>query len=54
MAGQNYAEAAEFIRNNVRLKTLPLAVKFLKEKTFPERRGSRRWRWERGWPSARR
>jgi uncharacterized protein (DUF169 family) len=37
MAGPNYAEAAEFIRNNVRLKTLPLAVKFLKEKTFPEK-----------------
>ena len=37
MSAQNYAEAAEFIRNNVRLRTLPLAVKFLKEKVFPEK-----------------
>jgi uncharacterized protein (DUF169 family) len=37
MAGRNYAEAAEFIRNNLRLKTSPLAVKFLKEKAFPEK-----------------
>ncbi|MCK9197555.1 MAG: DUF169 domain-containing protein, partial [Syntrophales bacterium] len=37
MNGQNYAEASDFIRNNLRLKTFPVAVKFLKEKTFPEK-----------------
>ena len=30
-------EAAEFISNDLRLKTLPLAAKFLKEATFPEK-----------------
>lgn len=34
----NYQEAAEFIRNDLRLKTLPVAAKFLKDKTgFPEK-----------------
>ncbi len=34
----NYQEAAEFISNDLRLKTLPVAAKFLKEKAgFPEK-----------------
>ena len=37
MNGQNYAEASEFIRNSLRLKTFPVAVKFLKNKAFPEK-----------------
>ncbi len=37
MTKQNYAEAAEFIRNNLRLRTLPLAVKFMKDKAFPDK-----------------
>ncbi len=38
MAGQNLAEAADLIRNSLRLKTFPVAVKFLKDnKDFPEK-----------------
>jgi uncharacterized protein (DUF169 family) len=38
MSSPNYSEASEFIRNNLRLKTFPVAVKFLKdEKEFPEK-----------------
>ena len=38
MAGQSMAEAADIIRNNLRLKTFPVAVKFLKDqKDFPEK-----------------
>ncbi|MGE5312221.1 MAG: DUF169 domain-containing protein [Nitrospirota bacterium] len=38
MEKPNYAETAEFIRNDLRLKTMPIAVKFLKDKTaFPEK-----------------
>lgn len=38
MAQVNYQESAEFIQNNLRLKTFPVAVKFLKDKsTFPEK-----------------
>jgi len=37
MTKQNYAEAAEFLRNNLRLRTLPVAVKFIKDKSFPEK-----------------
>jgi len=38
MKKPNYREASEFIRDNLRLKTLPLAVKFLKDKAdFPEK-----------------
>ncbi len=38
MTSQNYSEASEFIRNNVRLKTFPVAVKFLKDESgFPEK-----------------
>jgi len=38
MAGQNLMEAADFIRNTLRLKTFPVAVKFLKDKKdFPEK-----------------
>lgn len=38
MAQVNYQELAEFIQNNLRLKTFPVAVKFLKDKsTFPEK-----------------
>lgn len=34
----NYKDAAEFIRNDLRLKTFPLAVKFLKDKaSLPEK-----------------
>ena len=34
----NYKEAAEFISNDLRLRTLPVAAKFLKEKAgFPEK-----------------
>ena len=33
MAGQSLAEAADLIRNNLRLKTFPVAVKFLKDQT---------------------
>lgn len=35
---ENLKSMAEFIRNNLRLKTFPVAVKFLKEKKdFPEK-----------------
>jgi len=38
MTNHNYQEAAEAIRNDLRLKTFPLAVKFLKDKAdFPEK-----------------
>ena len=38
MEGQNFMEAVDFIRNNLRLKTFPVAVKFLKDKKeFPEK-----------------
>ena len=38
MAQVNYQESADFIQNNLRLKTFPVAVKFLKDKsTFPEK-----------------
>ena len=38
MGEQNFKEAAEFIRNNLRMKTFPVAVKFLKDsKDFPEK-----------------
>ena len=38
MAGQTFAEAADMIRNTLRLKSLPVAVKFLKDKKeFPEK-----------------
>jgi len=38
MEKPNYAETAEFIRNDLRLKTLPIAVKFLKDKAgFPDK-----------------
>jgi uncharacterized protein (DUF169 family) len=38
MSSQNFSEASDFIRNNLRLKTFPVAVKFLKdEKEFPEK-----------------
>ena len=38
MGSFNYKETAEFIRNDLRLKTFPLAVKFLKDKeTLPEK-----------------
>lgn len=38
MAGQNFMEASDFIRNTLRLKTFPVAVKFLKDKKdFPEK-----------------
>jgi len=38
MTHYNYQEAAETIRNDLRLKTFPLAVKFLKDKAdFPEK-----------------
>jgi uncharacterized protein (DUF169 family) len=38
MDSQNFVEATEFIRNNLRLKTFPVAVKFLKDrKDFPEK-----------------
>ncbi len=38
MEGQNFIEAVDFIRNNLRLKTFPVAVKFLKDKKeFPEK-----------------
>ena len=34
----NYKEAAEFISNDLRLRTLPVAAKFLKDKAgFPEK-----------------
>jgi uncharacterized protein (DUF169 family) len=34
----NYPETADFIRNDLRLKTMPIAVKFLKDKTgFPDK-----------------
>ena len=36
MARFNYQEAADFIQNELRLKTFPLAIKFLKDKAdFP-------------------
>ena len=38
MAQVNYQESAEFIQNSLRLKTFPVAVKFLKDKSsFPEK-----------------
>jgi uncharacterized protein (DUF169 family) len=38
MGQSNYQEAAKFIREELRLKTFPLAVKFLKDKAgFPEK-----------------
>jgi len=38
MAHVNYQESADFIQNNLRLKTFPVAVKFLKDKSnFPEK-----------------
>ena len=38
MAQVNYSEAADFISNTVRLKTFPIAVKFLKDQAdFPEK-----------------
>lgn len=38
MAQLNYQDSADFIQNNLRLKTFPVAVKFLKDKsTFPEK-----------------
>lgn len=38
MADQNFSEAADLIRNNLRLKTFPVAVKFLNDKKdFPEK-----------------
>jgi uncharacterized protein (DUF169 family) len=38
MPNVNYQESADFIQNNLRLKTFPVAVKFLKDKsTFPEK-----------------
>ena len=38
MVQVNYQETADFIQNNLRLKTFPVAVKFLKDKsTFPEK-----------------
>lgn len=36
MAQFNYKETADFIQNELRLKTFPLAIKFLKDKAdFP-------------------
>ena len=32
----NYQETAQFIREDLRLKTFPLAVKFLKDKADPD------------------
>jgi uncharacterized protein (DUF169 family) len=38
MEKPNYPEMAEFIRNDLRLKTMPIAVKFLKDETgFPDK-----------------
>jgi len=38
MSNINFSEASDFIRNSLRLKTFPVAVKFLKdEKEFPEK-----------------
>jgi uncharacterized protein (DUF169 family) len=38
MEKPNYPETAEFIRNDLRLKTMPIAVKFLKDETgFPDK-----------------
>ena len=38
MAQVNYQESADFIQNSLRLKTFPVAVKFLKDKSnFPEK-----------------
>jgi uncharacterized protein (DUF169 family) len=38
MAQVNYQESAEFIQNSLRLKTFPVAAKFLKDKSnFPEK-----------------
>ncbi|HAY23401.1 MAG TPA: hypothetical protein DCY27_14825 [Desulfobacterales bacterium] len=38
MAAMNFLQAAEFIRNDLRLKTLPVAVNFLREKAaLPEK-----------------
>jgi uncharacterized protein (DUF169 family) len=38
MEKPNYPETAEFIRNDLRLKTMPIAVKFLKDTTgFPDK-----------------
>jgi len=38
MGEQNLKEIADFIRNNLRLKTFPVAVKFLKTKKIFLRR----------------
>jgi uncharacterized protein (DUF169 family) len=38
MGEQNLMEVADYIRNNLRLKTFPVAVKFLRDKKdFPEK-----------------
>ncbi|MHC1742166.1 MAG: DUF169 domain-containing protein [Syntrophobacteraceae bacterium] len=38
MSGEDFREAAQFIYNDLRLKTFPLAVRFLKEgEAFPEK-----------------
>lgn len=37
MDQKNLQEAAEFLSNNLRLRTQPFGVKFLKEPTFPEK-----------------
>jgi len=38
MAQSNYRESGDFIQNNLRLKTFPVAVKFLKDKSnFPDK-----------------
>jgi uncharacterized protein (DUF169 family) len=38
MSSPNFSEASDFIRNSLRLKTFPVAAKFLKdEKDFPEK-----------------
>ncbi len=38
MSGPSYKEAADFVRDALRMKTLPVAVKFLKDKAeFPEK-----------------
>ena len=54
MARTDHKESADFIRNDLRLKTLPVAVKFLKERRgFPKRPVSPRWFWASGSPFAR-
>ena len=37
MSETNYQEAAEFLYENLRLKTMPVAVKFVKDGQFPEK-----------------